>query len=226
MPTEKLKPVFRFRRSFPYPEENYEVIRYVSFHPDLKRRVDEVKDQTRASRWATAFYLLLITPIGRIAQLPRVVRFLPESIVEAFPKVARMFPGWVRGYYSTRGVKRTSEGRLRIFMRGLGASLTNFAFPYLIPRMKTKALGVIVNNLYSSNRAPFIRRDWKRLIEEHDDGLIDDANNIVLLKHPDNPLAKQVSPEQRRRLLRAWNQHFQRTRFSLKGNNYNHASSQ
>lgn len=222
MPIEKLKPVFRFRRSFPYPEENYTVVRNISLHPDLKRRVDEVKDQTKASRWATAFYVILITPIGKILQFSRVARFIPESLAEAFPRLARMFPGWVRGYYSNRGVKRASEGRLRVFIHGLGASLTNTAFPYLIPRLKTKALGAIISGLHASNKAPFIRRDWKRLIEDYDEGLIDDANNVVLLKHPDNPSAKQISPQERLRLLRAWNSRFQRTRFSLKGGNNNH----
>lgn len=92
-----------------------------------------------------------------------------------------------------------------------------YFFPYinLGPQLRTVALEKVFQKILERGESPFTRSDSPELLKKFQYGIIDNSGNLVLLKHPRDESAKELTGWEMLKKMFAWYQPAQRTRFEI-----------
>ncbi|MEK6923810.1 MAG: hypothetical protein AABW54_01045 [Candidatus Micrarchaeota archaeon] len=196
---EETAPRLWLRKTVPF---EHHVVPYRELHQDLKDEVDRIRESVYISRCGVVGTPALLAMFGTTgtAKTAAVAACIAASIGAAattskqLDNIARRI---IRG-------NETFEEHRRMW-------LANYLMPYAYPRVKTLQLGKLVKKIAAREQAPF-GKDSASLLARFHYGVVDNAGNLILLRHPSLTQAKGWR-KLKQTLL--WEQPFQRTRFEL-----------
>lgn len=183
---EALHPKLYFNKTIPF---EHEIIGFNELHPELQKEVKKILWHAKASR------------VGVIA-LANAISPYPTGI-----------PGHMISIAAGCTVAALSPSENN--PRGVLNAVQNYVLPYSVPHSRTKRLGNAIKKLREEKQSPFWRSDVKELLEKYHYGVIDNAGNLILLKHPLDKTSKNLKGWQLLKRLFLWKQPLQRTRFEL-----------
>ncbi len=177
----------------------HEVVPHDELHPKLRKEVDGILADVNASRVAV---------LGAPAFLA--VNCNRNASIAARVAVA-MATGWPVLAFTHLGLRsRSTESPDLVTAR----SGLNFLTPYLLPAYDTKRLGKLIKSIADGEEAPF-GAESSRLMRDYQYGVVDNAGNLVLLKHPLDRRSKPLEGWQKLKRMAQWNLVPHRVRFEL-----------
>ncbi|MBI3587806.1 hypothetical protein HY095_01285 [Candidatus Micrarchaeota archaeon] len=186
MALEKRKdgnPKLWLKNRVPY---EHEIVKYEELHPELKEKVDEIRGFVLASRLGIAWWAnSLANPDSELL----------NPLIGLGSILASLMSDTDLKY--TKLTQHCAE---------------NLFVPYYLPNKRTIKLGGAIKKIAGNGESPFSRPDSRQLLERFHYGVVDNAGNLVLLRHP-SLSAKQGWDKFVEQFY--WGQPLQRTRFEI-----------
>lgn len=201
---EPLKPHLYFRKSVPY---EHEVIGYTELHPKIRDEIDYIRGMAKLSMFGGASLYGAITPTFVAANTKQ------DMLSVLTPIIVVMGGALWRGKAESLAAQNDAINQ-KLLNNPKQIFSTYFA-PYFAPHIETKKLGSVIRELSENNQAPFQRADSAEVLKKYQYGIVDNQGNLVLLKHPQDESAKELTGWQMLKKMFAWRQPFQRTRFEI-----------
>ncbi len=201
---EPLKPRLWFRNSVPY---EHKVIGYAELHPKIREEIDYIRGMAKLSLiGGTSLYGAMIP-----TTIASITNFMPVSTLTPI-MVAGGGALWQKKAASLAAHSDHLNDKL---LNNPGQIFSTYFTPYLAPHIETKKIGKLMQDLAENNESPFQRIDSAELLKKFQYGIIDNEGNLVLMKHPRDESAKELTGWQMLKKMFAWKQPFQRTKFEL-----------
>lgn len=188
------------RKTVPF---EHHVVPYRQLHQDLKDAVDRIRESVDHSRFGLVGTPAMITMFGTTSAADA-ISFATYFTALVGSRVVQL------AKYETHITDRLLRGK-ETPNSALNRRLASFFMPYAYPHLKTLQLGKLIKKIASREEAP-LGKDSTRLLSRFHYGVVDNAGNIILLRHPS---LSQAKGWRKLKQTLSWEQPLQRTRFEL-----------